>query len=161
MATVSEAKPTRRTLHFTSIEQVIAEVQKLADADSKGTLRCTGNWTFGQNLDHLATWVDYAYDGAPIKIPFFIRWAMKPMKNRMLNQPMKPGARIPWVPGGTLAIDVVSTPDGLAHFQKAFARLTQEVPTQPNPLLGPLTHAEWTSLHLRHAELHLSFLRPE
>jgi hypothetical protein len=29
-----------------------------------------------------------------------------------------------------------------------------------NVVLGPLTNAEWEQLHLRHAELHMSFVVP-
>jgi hypothetical protein len=32
--------------------------------------------------------------------------------------------------------------------------------TARHPVLGKLTHEEWTQLHLRHAELHLSFAVP-
>jgi hypothetical protein len=149
----------RRTLHFTKIDEALADVQTLADAERTGSLRCLGNWTFGQNLGHLAKWVDFSYDGVPLKLPFFVPWIMRPMKNRMLTHPMKPGARIPKVPGGTLAIEPVSTPDGLAHFQEAFSRLAREAPVRPHALFGAMTHDEWIAQHLRHAELHLSFLR--
>jgi len=160
MTKLPETQP-RRTLHFTKIDEVMTDVQALAVAESKGSLRCLGNWTFGQNLDHLATWVDYSYDGAPLKIPFFIRWIIRPMKNRMLTKPMKAGRKIPGVRGGTLAIGVVSTEAGLAHFRKAFERLARESPARPNMLFGPMTHPQWIALHLRHAELHLSFLRTD
>jgi hypothetical protein len=148
---------TRRTLRFNSLDEVTAEVQKLANAEQSGKLRTCGNWTFGQNLGHLATWVDYSFDGVPLKIPFFIRWILRPMKRTMLTKPMKPGARIPRVKGGTLAIDVVSTADGLAHFHRAFERLGKGPPSTPHLLFGPMTHDEWIAQHLRHSELHLSF----
>lgn len=150
--------PARRTLRFSEVKEVIADVEKLADAERAGRLRCLGNWTFGQSLNHLATWVDYAYDGIPMKIPFFVRWIAKPMKKRMLTQPMKPGQRIPRIKDGTLATEAVSTEAGLAHFQKSFDRLANETPSRPSPLFGPMTHQEWIALQLRHAELHLSMM---
>jgi len=36
-------------------------------------------------------------------------------------------------------------------------RLRAGPPARPNVIFGPLTHDEWIQLHLRHAELHLSF----
>jgi hypothetical protein len=39
--------------------------------------------------------------------------------------------------------------------------LAKAPPTIPHALFGPLTHDEWIAQHLRHAELHLSFLRTE
>jgi hypothetical protein len=151
----------RRILRFSTIDDALEDVRILAAADATGSLRCLGNWGFGQNLNHLATWVDYAYDGAPIKLPFFIPWLLRPMKNRILTKPMRAGSRLPRVPGGTLAVLPVPNSQGLAHFQTAFTRLKNEAPRLPNVLLGPLTHAQWIAMNLRHAELHLSFLLPD
>lgn len=151
----------RRTLQFSCLDQAQADVQTLAEAEQRGKLRCMGNWTFGQTLGHLANWVDYSYDGIPMKIPFFVRWIMRPMKKRILTKPMKPGAKIPRAPGGTLGIELVSSVDGVAHFQKAFTRLAKSPPAMPHALFGPMTHEEWIAQHLRHSELHLSFLRVE
>jgi hypothetical protein len=151
----------RRTLRFNTIDDALADVQTLADANNKASLLCLGNWTFGQNLGHVATWVDYCYDGIPMKIPFFVRWIARPLKNGFLNKPMRPGAKIPRVKGGTLAMDVVPTQAGVDHFNKSFTRLAEEAPTKPHPIFGRMTHDEWIAMNLRHAELHLSFLHAD
>lgn len=151
------ATPGRRLLRFDTIDQVLTDVDTLAAAEAEGNLKCLGAWTFGQTLNHLATWVDYAYEGYPLKIPFFIRWLARPMKKRALTKPLNPGMRLPKVPGGTLATEIVPTDDALLHFQKTFDRLANEAPDKPHPIFGPLTHDEWIAMHLRHAELHLSF----
>jgi hypothetical protein len=83
------------------------------------------------------------------------------MKKKFLYKPMKPGARIPKVPGGTAGIDEIPFEEGLAKFRKNLARLKSEPPKNPHALFGPLTHEEWIAQHLRHAELHLSFLRAD
>jgi hypothetical protein len=149
----------RRTLHFTRIDQVLADVNQLADAERRGTLKMLGNWTFGQSLDHLASWVDYSYDGVPLKIPVFIPWIARPLRKRFLYKPMKPGSRIPKVPGGTLAIDVVASVPALDHFRKAFERLAISPPDKPHAVFGKFTHEEWIAQRLRHSELHLSFMQ--
>ena len=63
-----------RKLRFVSIDECLAEIQRIVDADAQGTLKAIGNWTPSQNLTHVAAWIEYAYTGFPIKPPpFFIR----------------------------------------------------------------------------------------
>jgi hypothetical protein len=151
----------RRELHFTRIDEALANVDRLAAAEREGRLRRLGNWTLGQTLGHLAAWADYSYDGVPLRVVFFVRLIMRPMKRRFLRGPMPAGRNIPRVPGGTLATDPLSTDEGLARFRRSFTCLRDEPPTRPHLLFGPLTHEQWIQSHLRHAELHLSFLRAE
>lgn len=84
---------------------------------------------------------------------------LRMMKKRFITGRMKVGARIPGTKDGTLGTEPCSLEDGLARLHAAFRRLKTEVPTQPNVIFGPLTHDEWINMHLRHAELHLSFLQ--
>ena len=139
---------------------MLAEVDRLATAEAERGLTTSGHWTFGQALDHLATWVDYAYDGVPLRLPLPVRLVMRAVKRQVLTRPMRAGSRLPGVAGGTLATEVVPTPAGLAHARRSFARLRDARPDQAHPAFGPLTPAEWTALHCRHAELHLSFFQP-
>lgn len=154
------APATRRTLRFSTIDEALADVDGLAAAETAGTLVTTGRWTFGQALDHLATWVDFAYDGLPMAIPLPFRLIMRLAKPWILYKPMRPGSQIPRIPDGTLATAVVPSDVGLAHVRRAYARLRDDAPTRPHPALGFMTHGEWLNLHLRHAELHLSFFHP-
>jgi hypothetical protein len=50
---------------------------------------------------------------------------------------------------------------GLAELRRAVGRLHDEIDRAPHPVLGELSLDEWDSLHLRHAEMHMSFLVPE
>ncbi len=146
-------------LRFERLDEALADVQAMAQLERAGKLRCLGKWTFGQVLGHLATWVDYSYDGVPMKVPFFLKWMLRPMKQRFLNKPMRAGSNIPRVPGGTLAIDVFSSEEGVARFNRSFTRLRGEAPGLPHLLFGVMSHEDWVKMHLRHSELHLSFLR--
>lgn len=161
-APVDTAKVTdRRILHFDSIDQPLAEVDRLVEAERVGKLKHVGNWTLGQVLGHLAGWAEYAYTGAPLKVPFFIKWILRLRKNGFLYKPMKPGVRIPGVTGGTLATDPMPLDEALPRYRKVMKRLKTEAPTAPNVIFGHMTHGESIALNLRHAELHLGFMVPE
>ena len=151
----------RRVLHFASIDQLTADVDRLAEAERAGRLRRLGNWTLGQALAHLAAWAEYGYTGFPLKVPFFIRWILRLRKRRFVQGPLPAGVRIPRVEGGTLATDVVPPDEALERFRRVMARLKAEPPTVPSPAFGPLTHEEAIAINLRHAELHLGFFVPE
>ncbi len=150
----------RRSIRFTTIDQMLAEAMLLGACERDQTLKSCGTWTVGQTLGHLAAWMSYPYEGYPIKIPFIVRLIMPLIKKRTLNSGMPTGRRLPGVKGGTLAIEVLPLEDGLDRFTRAADRLRRNPPTAPNPLFGKLTHEEWIALNLRHAELHLSFFEP-
>jgi len=60
-----------------------------------------------------------------------------------------------------LATEPMPLDEALGRYRRALERLKVEPPASPNVIFGHLTHAEWTALQLRHAELHLGFLIPE
>jgi Protein of unknown function (DUF1569) len=151
----------RRTLHFTNMDDIVRDAEKLAAAERKGKLRQLGNWTLGQASGHLAAWINYGFDGTPAKIPLIIRLFARPMRKKFIYKKMHPGGKLPKIPGGTLATDILPTDEGLARLRLACNRLKTDVPKIPNPVFGHLKADEWRNLHMRHAELHLSFLVPE
>ena len=152
--------PGRRILRFESIDEALAEVDRLVDAEHAGRLKRVGNWTLGQALGHLAAWVEYSYTGAPLKVPFFIKWILRLQKRKFLYEPMRTGARIPGIPGGTLATEPMPLDEAEGRYRRALERLKSRAPTALNPIFGVLTHNEWIALHLRHAEGHLGFMVP-
>jgi len=151
----------RRPLRFESIDQMMAEVDRLVEAERAGRLRRVGNWTLGQTLGHLATWAEYGFTGTPLKPPFFIRWVLRLSKRKFLHDPMRAGVKIPGVEGGTLATAPMPVDEALGRMRRVMERLKLEAPTLPNVIFGPLKHEEWIALNLRHAELHLGFLVPD
>ena len=148
----------RRKLRFATIDDALAESERLAAADRAGIARPLGNWTLGQIFGHLAVWVEFAYRDIPLQVPFWIRLMMRPMKRWAVKGRMPAGSRIPNVPGGTLGTKQFSVEAGLQRYREALARLQIEPPPKPHPLFGRMTHQQWIGLHLRHAELHLSFV---
>lgn len=151
----------RRSLHFSSIDEALADADRLVAAEGRGALRRSGSWTLGQTLGHLAAWAGFGYDGYPIKPPRVIGWILRLRRHAFIHGPMRPGVRIPGVKGGTVATEELSTEEGHARFRRAFERLKREPAMDRHPFLGKMAQDEWIALNLRHAELHLSFLAPE
>lgn len=152
----------RRALRFDSIDDVFADIDRIVAADQRGTLRCTGNWTAGQTMGHVAAWINYAYDGFPMKPPpWFVRVILRLLKKRYLRNGMPAGVKIPKVEGGTFGTEPLSTADGAARLRKALDRLRSSEPAKhDSPAWGPMPDEERIAINLRHAELHLSFLHP-
>jgi len=160
---VNTKKAPRRRLRLASLDAILTEAQALAKAESEGRLKATGNWTLGQAVGHLAVWISYNVDGLPPGAkapPAPVRWMMNLVRGFVLNGRMPAGVNLPGVKGGTYATEVMVTERALALLRASIARLEASAPTNSNPLFGKLTHDEWKSLHMRHAELHLGFFDP-
>lgn len=146
----------RRTLHFNSFDEVLADARALAAAPS---LKQLGNWTLGQALNHLAAWISYPYVGYPpdLIIPEEMKANARDIKHKLMYEPFTPGDRIPGPAAGTFGTEVVPTEVGLTRLESAAAHLRSGDPPIPDPAFGKLTAHEWTLMNLRHADLHLSF----
>lgn len=151
----------RRKIRYASMDALLADIDKIVAADKAGTLRRTGNWTAGQAFNHLATWMGYAYEGFPMRVPWFIRILIKMKLKTYLSKGMDAGIRIPGSPDGTFATDPMSTDEGARKLRAALMRLKVREPAKfDSPAFGKLSDDDRVSLNLRHAELHLSFLHP-
>lgn len=155
------AKVTRRKLRFANTDDLLAEIDRVVAADRAGTLKRLGNWTPGQIMGHIAAWINYGYDGYPLRRPpWFIRFILRRIVKKYLRDGMPAGVRIPRVENGTTGIDVLSTDEGANRLRSALQRLeSNEVPAHDSPAFGPMSHPDRIQLNLRHAELHLGFLR--
>src|SRR5580698_4916486 len=123
----------RRTLRFSSIDDVLADAQRLAEADRAGKVRRLGNWTVGQNLNHLATWVKFSFEGAPMRVPWIIRLPMKVLARKtFIEGPMPAGSKIPRVPNGTFGAEPIELEEALGKFNAEFGRLKAGPPALPH-----------------------------
>ncbi len=152
--------PDYRVLRFNSVDDCVTEVQRIRAADQDGTLRAMGNWTPGQILAHVASWIEYGYDGFPIKPPpFFVRWLLRLRLRKMLEGGMPRGVRIPRVEGGTTGMDDIQVSQGAERLLHALERLKAgEEAKFDSPAFGPMSHEDRIKLNLRHAELHMGYL---
>lgn len=156
---INTKKVARRKLRFESIDEVLVDVDRIVAAARAGTLQSTGNWTPGQVMAHLAAWIEYGYDGYPLKTPWFIRIVLKLLLPGILKNGAKPGVKIPGVSGGTTGQDDQPLDQAAERLKRAFLRLNsdQNCPYD-SPGFGKMSHQDRIRLNLRHAELHLSFL---
>lgn len=150
-----------RELRFSSLEEVIHEMERIADAERQGTLKTLGNWTTGQTFGHLASWIDYSYDGFPAALnpPWIIRFIVRLQKKKFLHGKMPRGVKIPGSPDGTYGTEPMALDRGVARLRSSLERLQREKPTKKSVLFGELTHEEWIACTLRHSELHMGYLR--
>lgn len=155
------SKPEFRTLRFADTGQLFAELDRIEAAYEAGTLTTTGNWTAGQILAHLSAWIEFAYDGFPLKAPpFFVRWILKFMMKRMLAKgEMKPGVSIPGVEGGTLGQEEMETGVALERYRAALSRMRSEPAVHNSPAFGKVTDEVRIKMNLLHAQLHLGFMK--
>ena len=148
----------RRTLSFATLDEFLADAEALA----AGRHRTLGNWTYGQILGHLASAMHNSMDGFPVLAPWLVRHLIAPfVKNSALTKPLKPGFKLPknaakYMPAATLKVE-----DTLADCRRAVERLGTEIPSAKHPFFGAMASEEWMALHLRHAELHMSFVVPD
>ena len=148
----------RRPLHFDTLENLLADLEDL----SNKKVRSLGNWTPGQVYRHLATTMNSSVDGFGFAVPWPFRVIGKLfMKKRLINESMRPGFNLPAQAAQVLIPAPTPDDEGLAGLRIALHRLQTESKRVPSPILGELTRAEWDKMHCRHAELHLSFLKPE
>ncbi|MDA1017133.1 MAG: DUF1569 domain-containing protein [Planctomycetota bacterium] len=150
-------EPERRPLTYSKMSGILEDAEQLA----KGAYRTTGEWSFGQILWHLGYSIEGSFIGFSFKAPLLARLVIAPfIKKKTLTQPMKPGFKL----GPSAAVMIpstdVSTEDGLAKLRDAIRRFESASPNQAHPFFGKMTSDEWVLLHLRHAELHLSFVWP-
>jgi hypothetical protein len=152
----------RRVLRFETLDDVLRDAEMLAGAARGGTLRATGNWTLGQALAHLATWVNMPFDGYPEMrgSAWWMRLLRPVITWWLVNKGFPAGVRIAGVEDGTFGIEPCEVDEGLERLRAAFGRLAGEEPMRTSPVFGPMTREEWVKFHLRHAELHLSFFHP-
>jgi len=155
--TVDTAKVTgRRELHFASLDDIRADVEQLAAAREIKTL---GNWSPGQVFQHLGLVMNNSIDGFQSQMPWIVRVLLGFfMKKKILNKPMGAGFKLPARAAQELVPSETSLEQGLATIRRGLDRLKTETKRVNSPFLGKMTLDDWTKLHCRHSELHLSFL---
>ena len=152
----------RRDVRLATLDDLIYEIDRIERADAAKNLRLLGNWSPGQNLEHLAKFLACSLDGFPDKPPLvfkaFGRVLRKVLGKRLLTKPPPPGFKLPKTVS-FLPADAVSVAEGAAALRAQIERVRSGAAFIPaSPFFGRLSREQWIELHLRHAELHLSFV---
>lgn len=150
-----------RALRLNDLAAYDLELDRIEAAEQSGALRAVGSWTPGQILGHLAAWIHYGWEGYPIRRPpWFVRWYLRWQLPKMLQGNMPSGVRIPGVEGGTTGTEPLDFSAALANLRRGIERLQSgDQAPYHSPAFGEMSMADRVELNLRHAELHLGFLR--
>jgi hypothetical protein len=146
----------RRAVDYATLEEVVADAERLG----AGPSRTLGNWSAGQIYQHLATVYNGSIDGFAYAFPWPLRLLAKAFKGKLLGGPMPAGLQVPAAFAKEVMPVPTSTEEGLAALRDAVARLKSEPRRARHPILGDFTREGWDRIHLKHANLHMSFLAP-
>ena len=141
----------RRKVRYASLDEFLQEAERLSQAD----VRMLGNWSKAQIYGHLARTMDGSIDGMNFLLPAPARLLMSLlMKRKFLYGALPAGFKSApeFVPEDT------SLEDELAGLSKAITRQQEEPDRVLHPAFGNIGKEGWIDFHLRHAELHMSFL---
>lgn len=146
----------RREVAFESLDDVLMDAERLVAAREVTML---GNWTLGQMLGHLAAGLQMSMDGVAYRPPWLVRLLGSLIYKRRMLRRWPAGIQLPGLMEEKLVpLDSLSPQEGLRLLQEATRRFRADTSRKPHPVLGKLSGAQWHQLHLRHAELHLSFV---
>jgi hypothetical protein len=145
----------RRKLRFASLDEMLADAESVATAPNVYML---GNLTLSQILSHLSLAMNGSIDGIPgRRAPFFFRTIGRLILPRILKRGISPGVKLRKDLANAAFPTDSAVPEALGKLKLAVSRVRSERMTSPHPFFGHLTHDQWMLMHLRHAELHLSF----
>lgn len=147
----------RRTLRFATLDDALAEAERLAAA----TVKTGGHFGYGQILEHLARTIDVVNGSLPVpRVPWPLRLVAKALKSRILDGPMPSGVRLPAKTQSILwPSEAIQTEAGLQHYRVSVNQFNRLTTLPIHPVFGKLTKSEQIQLQCRHAELHLSFVQ--
>ena len=147
----------RRKLDYKSFDELLSDADRL----SSGNVKALGNWSAGQIFQHLASAFNGSIDGFPPSFPWAMRAMARLFKKKLIAGGMPAGIKMPAKLAKAVMPEPTSTEVGLANLHAAVSRLKQEPRRAPHPVFGEISKQEWDTVHLKHANLHMSFLSEE
>jgi hypothetical protein len=142
----------RRTLDFGSLDEVLAEVDRLLAGH-----RTVGRWTLGQILYHLATAIRVTCRGRPVPEARPVSDEVRERFFRLRRFPE--GLEAPH-PRLVPPVDADARTEAEALRQAIARWAAAPGPFSAHPLLGPMNKVEWTQFHCIHCAHHLGFAIP-
>jgi hypothetical protein len=153
----------RRTVRLETFDDLLADARRIVAAAEAGRARAAGNWSPAQVLQHVGRLIEFSLDGFPFRYSWWLRWQallVRLVSYRLLVRlAFRPGFRNPPEASGLEPDPAVTLADAAAYLRAQAGRVQGgERMTAPSPAEGPITHEKWVYAHLRHAELHFSFM---
>src|SRR5438552_2834872 len=125
----------RRQLHFNSLDDILADVERLAESKN---IRTLGNWSAGEVLQHLAIVMNKSIDGFVARPQAAVRWALRLLfKHRFLTKPMSAGFKLPAHAQAEIGPRPTSLDEGIRNTRQAVTRLKTETKRAPHAVFGP------------------------
>jgi Protein of unknown function (DUF1569) len=156
----------RRVVRLRTVDDLADEADRIVAAAAAGKVQSLGNWSPAQVLWHIGKLIELSFDGFPFRYQRGPRWVLPALRflswRWLIALAFRPGFRNPpeaavLEPDSSLPLDVAA-----AYLCHQIARIRGgEQMTQECSVDGPYSHEQWVYIHLRHAELHLSFLTVE
>lgn len=151
-------KPYRRELELGTLDEIVAEVERLA----AGPVNTTGKHDFPSIVRHLAM-THNMMTGRMVapKPPLMMRLILPLIRSSILNGPVKPGIKLP---AASEAIfwphEKIALEDAIAMLKDSVEYYQQHGPLPVHPFFGKATREQQERLTCRHAAMHLSFVHP-
>ena len=156
---VETAQATGRcTLRFNNFDEILDHVHALAARPT----RQLGNWSLGQVCQHLGTSMEQCASAERL-FAVSLKWRIfgRLVRGRVLKKGLPSGFKLPPEGAAVLVPPPVSVEQGLATLKQGMASLEKTSRRVPHPVFGAMNVDQWHQFHLRHAEMHLSFIVPE
>jgi hypothetical protein len=165
LSTDTRGVANRRLVRLQTIDELAAAVDRVTAAAAAGNVRPLGNWSPAQVLWHLGRLIELSFDGFTFRYRRGPAWITRLFRflawRWLIALALRPGFKNPPAaaalePDPSVSLSLVGA---TAYLKQQLARIhSGEQMTQACSVDGPYTHEQWVYIHLRHAELHLSFL---
>ncbi len=148
----------RQRLRFESLDEIVDHARRL----SAQPTRQLGNWSLGQVCQHLGIAMRECTSADRLfPVPLRFRILGRLVRGRVLKRGLPRGFQLPPEGAAVLVPPPVTAEEGLATLEQGLAALRSTTKRVPHPVFGALDVEQWNMFHLRHGELHLSFIVPE
>lgn len=147
----------RRSLRFSTLEDIARDARALVESSK---IQVLGNWPLERILAHLTVSINGSMDGNLPSAPWIARLIGPFVKKKFIKNPMRSGFILPKGVEPEFYPDNGPVREALIKLEESIRRTNSVPMSAKHPVFGPMNHEEWTQLHLRHAELHLSFALP-
>lgn len=149
--------PERRELSFSTLNEAVAEAERLAS----GEVRTTGKHTFAQILKHLALTHDMSTGKIVGPRPPLMMRILMPLMKSMIIKDVKPGFNLPPKAEAFFWPDQeFEVPQALAHLKESVENYKTNGPLEKHPVFGRLSREKNLELNCKHCAMHLSFVHP-